>query len=434
MFNLKKIKMRLFSCLFLYVLTCVQIIYGQNAVYVSKSGSPDPDGSMLKPYHMIKSAVSKTQHSDIKRINIGPGKYYENLVISSPCTLFADRDTVIIGKFDYKSSTSLNILSLNTHLFGDLFATPKWQDYERAHDIACYLRDSTTKPDLVGFQEIWDEDLFLGGDGAEGILNASGYYPNGYHGKRKDTHIGNSGLAMMSKLILNDCQQVSWGPSFPFCTGEDCLSNKGWITVKIFKDGFTFQVFDLHAQAQEEGAESRRLQMSMLGAAISNYRKEHPGDIVFVMGDFNIFGESPEYYSTLIPYVGMIAGGKDADRNSPGFIENSFPTFTVSSSNNLAMHFNDNTKNGRLDYIFYFPSFDGSIEILPTDVKVEPFRGPNHCCVKLFFLPLEICRIDMNEFCYTIPYTSIEICQDAFCSRESSDHWSLFGQFKIIRH
>jgi hypothetical protein len=36
-----------------------------------------------------------------------------------------------------------------------------WKDKARAYDIAHFFGGSNPRPDVVGFQEIWDEDLFL---------------------------------------------------------------------------------------------------------------------------------------------------------------------------------------------------------------------------------------------------------------------------------
>src|SRR4029434_9958942 len=98
------------------------------------------------------------------------------------------------------------ICALNTHLFGDNIG-PSWQDYARAEDIADTCGASTF--DVVGFEEIWDEDLFYGGDGADGIRPRAGF-PFGFHGEAHDLDPLNSGLAIMSQHPLSDTDQVSW--------------------------------------------------------------------------------------------------------------------------------------------------------------------------------------------------------------------------------
>lgn len=247
----------------------------QNVVYVTKVGSPDPDGSPAKPYHVVEAGIARTLTSPASTVQIAAGKYYETFTTDTPSILQATSGTVTIGKLDYQASTTLEIITLNTHLAGDEVFMPSWQDYQRADDIADFFGGANPRPDVVGFQEIWDEDLFFGGDGANGIRPRSGY-PYGDHGDAEGPTL-NSGAALMSDYPLANFVQVEW---------DDCSD--------------------------------------------------------------------------------------------------------------------DETVSGRLDYIFYFPSLDGSVEIIPTSVEVLPFTG----------------RI---------------LTEDGLTTNQSSDHWGVHGQFKLIR-
>lgn len=155
----------------------------------------------------------------------------------------------------------------------------------------------------------------------------------------------------------------------------DCLANKGWIQATIINDGFHIRLFNLHTQAEyyPSAVTARAWQILLLSVQILVYRANHPDHVVFAVGDYNVYGETPEYNETLLPLVGGFAGGRDADRNSPGF-QFDESQWTYSDTNPLVNHFDGGS--GRLDYIFYFPSLDGSVEVLPISVSVLPFRGP----------------------------------------------------------
>ncbi len=373
------------------------IVFGQGTVYVNKKGSPNPDGSIEKPYHVIQSAISKTKSTVAKNVLISPGKYYEKFEVSTPCILSANGGLVTIGDFNNTSSTSFDVLTLNTHLAGDVVGMPSWKDKARAYDIAHFFNNFNPRIDIIGFQEIWDEDLFYGGDGAAGILPMSGYL-TGKHGSLTGTRPGNSGLSLMSKYELSNYSQKSFGL---ICSGWDCMANKGWITASIKKDNFKIRIYNLHTQA-DEAPEIRKIQLMLLSDNILSYRTEHPDDVVFIIGDFNIFGENSEYDESLVNIIGDVLDGRDADHNSSNFIREDFSTFTVCDCNPLAMYFDDDTKSGRLDYIFYIQSKNGSCEIVPISTEVIQFKG---------------------RF----------LSDDGLSTSQSSDHWAVYSRFILIR-
>jgi len=363
------------------------------AIHVTKAGWPDPDGSAGKPYHMIEAGIVRAQTAVVNNIVVGPGKYYETFTTDIPCTLEALTGTVTIGKMDYLASTTLEIITLNTHLFGDS-PGDSWKDKARAYDIAIKLRDmGAKKPDVVGFQEIWDEDLFFGDDGVTLGIRLRSEYPYGDHGDIGWPG-GNSGLALTSLHPIDDFEQRSFG----YGTGWDSWANKGWIQATIKKGGFSIWLFNTHTQAGEDNSVIRAAQITELITEIDKCRRNHPDHVVFAFGDFNVYGELGEYWTSLIPMIGIAVGGRDADRNSPRFID----PWTYKRSNDLAWHFDKESKSGRLDYIFYFPSYDGSVEVLPMDVYVLPFRGR-------------------------------WLTEDGLTTNESSDHYSVHGKFKLIR-
>ena len=134
----------------------------QAQTYVKTSGdfAPEPD-NYDRQYRLVESAITAPRvHSDIK---IRPGTYREAFTADEPCFLKPTTSgTVTIGDLTASATTTLKITTVNTHLFGDLaIGDGTFEDDARAVDIGeiCAASDW----DVVAFQEIWDEDLFLGG-------------------------------------------------------------------------------------------------------------------------------------------------------------------------------------------------------------------------------------------------------------------------------
>ncbi len=394
--------------------------------YVTNLGSPGPrPGDQTRPFSLMEAAVVAAPGHVIQ---IEPGRYHEKPTLRGPCTLTSSgAGNVKLGDFsDVIDSDTLKLCTLNTHLFGDVVFTPSWMDYPRAEDIADFLEPNSPwfgpnnpRPDVVAFQEIWDEDLFYGGDGAEGILPASGYL-DGVHGlydpnNPPDPNHFADGVALMSTCDLFGVDRVGWFTCHGWTEcGWDCLAGKGWVQAWILKGSFQVLLISLHTDAGEcEGDRTTRIQqMEKLRNALLVYRVLFPSAPIFIMGDFNIFGEETEYGDTLIGVLATVVGARDADRNSPGFdFTSNAPQWTVSTSNMLAMYFDCETRDGRLDYIFYCPSLDGTVEVLPKSVDVVHFVGANELCD------------EGNPDC----------TPDPLCTYESSDHWSVIGDFQLLR-
>jgi len=286
---------------FSFLLGSSTIAAAQNTIYVTKDGSPDPDGSQTKPFQLVEAGIVRTLSYPAKTVEIAAGKYYESFITDTPVLLTAEKGSAVIGKFDYQASTKLEIITLNTHLAGDETFMPSWQDYQRADNIADFFGDSNPSPDVVCFQEIWDEDLFFGGDGASGIRPRSGYL-YGDHGQEEGP-ILNSGLGLMSNYPLNGFLQIEYEEEAGFFEPG---AAKGWVQATIDKDGFTICLFNTHTQADYSSSDydARAAQIAQLRDSISTYRSLHPSHAVFAIGDFNIYGEGTEYNNILIPRIG----------------------------------------------------------------------------------------------------------------------------------
>jgi endonuclease/exonuclease/phosphatase family metal-dependent hydrolase len=296
--------------------TSTQESFRQNNIWVTKSGSPAPTGTQSAPYQMVEAGIARAKHLPGSNIIIGPGKYYETFTVNTPVTLKASGGVVTIGKLDYQTSTTMDIITLNTHLGGDETFMCNWADCLRAGDIGKFIKALFPKPDVVAFQEIWDEDFFKGGDCDEDIeILRDSKYKYGEHGE-KEKPVLNSGLALMSKDSLRDFVQVQWNEE-----GGEWPTAKGYVHATIIKDKFAIGLFNLHAKAGDDLEDRiiRREQLQQLIDTVTRYRRKYPDRVVFVMGDFNIKGERSEYYNTLIERMKLV-NGKDADRNSPGFV------------------------------------------------------------------------------------------------------------------
>ena len=370
-------------------------------IYVRQAGVPFPDGSQSNPYQIVEQAIFKAKTSPGSTIWISAGKYYERFTAATPSILRSIGGSVFIGDVDYRASTTLDILTLNTCLFGTVVPLdPNWQDAERAVDIGNILGGLTPRPDVVGLQEVWDWLLFNGG-----IAPRSGY-PHGGYGGDSNCHplwvdIYNSGLGLLSSFGLTGFAQVCWDE----CYETQCFASKGYVRANLEKDGFSILVFNLHTQAYPTAEDKavRNAQINQLVSDIRASRMTHPFSVVFVIGDFNIMGESDEYWQTLIGLLGFGGiGGKDAYANGPA---------TYSKSNPLALYMADNwasdgnypfpPDNQRLDYIFCIPSLTGFFGVVPTHVEVLPLRSRN-------------------------------LTEDGLTTNEKSDHWSVRGQFKLV--
>ena len=323
-------------------------------------------------------------------VQIAAGSYRESLRIDRPVTLTASGGMARIGAVPVQSSTTFNVIAFNTHLFGDVVG-PSWQDYERAVDIADFFTTRHSEIDFVGMSEIWDEDLFLGGDGAEGIFPntpyASGTIGTVIENQAEfcsppTTTFLHSGLAMMSRQALTSVEQVAWDDcdgSCPWSDSPDCLANKGWLAATVVKDGFAVRIFLLHMQAgnNEDQVEARQVQINQLASAITAYRQANPTRVVLAIGDFNVVGQDGGQYG-FFASVMHAHGGHDVTRHSTPVCfdpADPAPHNTNSRDNELALYFDPDVPDARLDYLVSFPSGDGTVRIVPDACMVLPIRG-----------------------------------------------------------
>jgi len=378
---------------------------------VTKLGSFSPPNTRLveggplvpSPYMLVKSAAAQAQ-GDV--VLIEPGTYRESGVFAGDAELCAPAGgTVVLGNVNAGASTTLRVVSLNTHLAGSSvggdFGLGTWQDTARMYDIADICIASPW--DFVAFSEIWDDALFY-------FLQdeAKAIYPYWGTGFNLSGDLEHSGLAVMGRNPMvtlqydyDDCSQET-------CSGNDCLANKGYTMSSFAKDTFDIVIVNTHMQAGSTPLAilAREGQLQCLGNALLVHMAQNPDNVYFVVGDLNVPSGGNEYHDHLRFNFPLF---NDGARNAPGFVLSE--QTTNSPINPLAECFDCDTVDLRLDYILYTPqSSDGSVRVMPRSTGRYKFLGP--------------------------PLTGeCDECPNGrdITTGEKSDHWAVEGEYEIYR-
>lgn len=364
-------------------------------LYVNTPGFFDPSGLSSQPFSSIQGAACAITSG--ATMAIGPGTYREAVTISEPMTLAATGLPVTIGQMTAQS-TSLRVVTYNTHLFGNnaIPGLPRWLDAARANYIGQVINDD--QADIVALQEVWDGSFF------QTIATFSGY-PSGFWGGDVGAfpRVLGSGLAIYSMTPIQSPAQIPYNDSNG--TSTDALATKGYVQSTITKDGFSIGFFDTHTQSGDGSGDvsARASQLQQLAVSVQVYRTLHPTHPVIIVGDFNVIGESLEHFATMRNALWGTAQTKDGLRNLPC---TSDPWCTSCNTNQLRVYFDPTGSNTRLDYMLYASSMDGSVEIVPT-------------------------RYERKEF--QIPAGFPALSDDGLTTRDLSDHYGLMMDFELHR-
>lgn len=401
-----------FMVLSLVVNYCISIAFAD--IHVDKNGSQAPDGTPVHPYQLVNSGICKAEPNGT--VIIHPGIYNETMVVSKTVKLISS-GPVVIGQILGKPHTTIKFITQNTHLFGNQGEgqLPKFADPARADLFAEKVNEENA--DLVAFQEVWDPEL------ADAIIAKAGY-PYRFYSRHYDDSVDflNSGLLLLSKHPLintsltyykDEANLKACAKAAPSCLIDhptepwkcltgcekylDGFASKGFIQTTISKDGFQLGIFITHTQAEEHNAavEARKKQLEQLSSRIQQYIVENPVAEVVAMGDFNVIGETEEYFQTLLPTVKL----RDASRNAP--CGDDKPRNTCELSNPLADKFGACSYDQRLDYLLY--GRNGRFDLMPTRVEVRK---------------------------YTV---SPAITEDKFTTHNLSDHYGITAEFALLR-
>ena len=365
----------------------------QSDIYVDRNGSAAPDASPTGPYQLLKAGVCRGPNG---KIVIRPGVYNETLTIKDPMTLTVT-GPAIIGQLAGKPNTKLKVVTYNTHLFGDEGAGrfPTFADRARAAYIADWLQFEDA--DVIGLQEVWDEEL------KNVIVQRAGYlYPYYINDHDELDDFLNSGLLLLSKyplvnpsltfyrdeVSISDCEFFDplcpvKNPTEPWkcfnllsCIPYlDGFASKGIVQATIFKDGFQLGIFITHTQAEhhQAGVNARRKQLEQLGSQIREYRSYNPGAEVIAMGDFNVIAGSDDYYNSLLRHTGL----RDTYSNLAPCLDMLLHQATCAHKQNDLARFFENTAfdcdDKRLDYVLY--SHGTAFDALPVKLEVRRYQA-----------------------------------------------------------
>ena len=379
----------------------------QLEIHVDPQGSELPDGSPANPYQSLPAAICFAGPNDT--VVLHPGRYErrakpgEPLILGQPARLRAVGGVATIGELAASPTIVLDIVTYNTHLFGDeaLDFLPEFADRTRASLIAQALLDEDA--DIVALQEVWDEEL------AAIILDTSRpTYPHQFYCNVHDEcgDLLNSGLLVLSKhkilkrgtccacdesacLTEEDCSCNSDATKVVFFEAEECcaplvanccirgcvecdgFASKGFVQATIaLPDGFQIGFFVTHTQAWNTGlgAAIRFQQARERRAAVDKYRSSNPGTEVIVVGDFNVIGGTDEYFESLLPAMGFRDAARTAPCFDPGFV-------TYDPFNELVQIFDPEAQPELLDYVFYSHGTD--FDVIPILLADRRYQAPS---------------------------------------------------------
>jgi endonuclease/exonuclease/phosphatase family metal-dependent hydrolase len=340
------------------------IAAGQTYVSVD-NGAFNPTGASGTPYNSVGSGVCGAPVES--QLVLEGGAYYESGTFSKPVTITGDDGLVTISAPEPGTTTRINIVSYNTHLFGqdDIPGLPRWLDAARALYIAFDVRDEPA--DIFCMQEVWDPDLF-------NLIRVNCNYPSGFYGgDREFGDVLHSGLFTVARHHISEPAQFIYSSENGFF---ESMASKGFIRTTFVKDGFPVTVFNTHTQSGEGGGDldARADQLVELAVSIQVWRVLHPTHVVLAVGDFNVIGENIEYYTSMLTSMGVQAGTQDGAQNQP--CAGNSDDCTSCADNELHHYFDPDGGDKRLDYVLYAHSFDGSVKVLPLSYRVRRFEVP----------------------------------------------------------
>jgi endonuclease/exonuclease/phosphatase family metal-dependent hydrolase len=210
-------------------------------------------------------------------------------------------------------------------------------------------------PDVAGLCEVFDNDE------RENIFNRLKHiYPHFQEGPDEADLDSDGGLLLLSKHPFIQSHSIVYEGA----VGADWFANKGVIHIRVKSPScpMTYDIFFTHAQniAEDGGREALYWELTQMDNMIQQYAD--PNTPTLIMGDINIPGENPEYYSILLnrlrkPVDFWVVNGNE---------ENSGLTFV--SDNNFYKDNDDNPHlNQRLDYVL----MKSGIRFIPILKNIE---------------------------------------------------------------
>lgn len=378
-------------------------------ISVNPAGSPYPEapsGAFVdSPFQSFLAGVCLSNSPAVNNVQVAAGNYpNERGVVSRPAVIHSVGGTARIGEIR-PNSTTLRVLTYNTHLFGSAFFGIElpgtvFADGQRAAQIGDKLAQENV--DVVVLQEVWDDAL---GD----ILIAHANYPYVFFDTSVDEvdDAMGSGLMVLSRLPLiapsqaffdNEddinfecgaciaslcfpplpaCSTCLLGPCSEWLSDPDSLASKGFTLVTVQKNGFRATIFNTHTQSggSEEAFAARISQFLELQVAINQWRAFATDTEVILCGDLNANAlTSPgEYYDWCLPLLGL----RDAYRNAPCTIadDSGDPgAQTFATDNDLVSIFGFGG-GARYDHMHYSMNNSNGYHVLPVWSEIKHFEA-----------------------------------------------------------
>jgi len=368
----------------------------------------NPTGTSAAPYSCV--AAAECAAATNTTLSFSGGTFYETMLLDKPLTVTATTPALIGAPVT--DTTTLKVLSFNTHLFGNASVfLPIWEDGARATFTGQYLNQLRLQGlDIVGLQELWDSDLYAA------VAGNSLFGSFAYGGNTQSGSTLNSGLGILSAHFLQSPTQVFYNAE----GGNDASASKGFLRAIITKNGFNIVFYDTHTQAGDSSGNQsdRNLQMQQLATDISIMRSLHPDYAVIAVGDFNVDGSNSgfnEYTTTMSTQMGSLGATADIAQNLACL--GNLNHCTSCNNNELKIFFNNadgGSGGARLDYVLYVGSRDGTVSVVP---KVYEWRRP-------------LAPTTMSGTGWAPENGGLR----SLSSRMLSDHDAIYAELELVRH
>ncbi|EMJ97732.1 sphingomyelin phosphodiesterase [Leptospira alstonii serovar Pingchang str. 80-412] len=269
---------------------------------ISNNASVDPANTGSTNVNPVSAASADVDLTNTGSTNINPVS-----TASANVDLTNTGSTNINPVSAASANVEIKILSHNVFLLPkELPGWGDWAQNERAELIAS--SDHIKNQDLIVFEEVFDAN-------ARGILldkirsmypyqtDVIGRTPNDWDatlGDYKSLSLINGGVVIVSKWPIEEKIQYIFHDSG---CGVDYFSNKGFVYVKIDKNGNKIHLIGTHVQSEDSecsdsGVSVRANQFDEIRNFIDS--KKIPNDeIVLIAGDLNAIKGSREYYNML---------------------------------------------------------------------------------------------------------------------------------------
>lgn len=215
----------------------------------------------------------------------------------------------ILSLFSFSQVTSaessypndLRLLSHNVYMLSQNLY-PNWGQVQRADLIAeaNYIKGH----DVVILNEIFDNEA------SNRLLNGiANQYPNqtpvlgrsrsgwdATQGRYSDLTPEDGGVAIVSRWPIEEKIQYVYSQG----CGADWNANKGFVYVKIKKNGYFYHIIGTHMQSDDERCSAgqaalvRKSQMNEMKQFIAK-KNISLNEVIFIGGDLNVIKDSPEY-------------------------------------------------------------------------------------------------------------------------------------------